>query len=96
MERRKSEKIGDVAQRFLRISGLESPLNEWRLIEAWGEVTGKLVAQRTQDLYISHGVLCVKLRSAVLRAELLLKRSELVQRLNSYVGANVISDIRFA
>lgn len=95
MERRKSEKIGDVAHRFLRMSGLESPLNEWRLIEAWGEVTGNLVAQRTQDLYISHGMLCVKLSSSVLRSELLLKRRELVKQLNSYVGANVISDIRF-
>ena len=50
MERRKSEAISDVLQRFLRQEGLETPLAQYRLIQAWPQVTGKAVANATAEL----------------------------------------------
>ena len=43
MERRKSEKLTNVLLRFMRESGLETPLNQYRLVEAWPEVAGSVV-----------------------------------------------------
>lgn len=95
MERRKEEKVGDIVMRFLRQSQLEQPLNEYRAIQAWGKIAGFAAERSTQKLYIYNQKLFVHLRSAVLRNELLMRRSELVQKINNSVGTQVITDITF-
>lgn len=96
MERRKEESIETVLLRFLRQSQLEAPLNEYRVIQAWGQIAGKAAERYTKDLKIHNQTLYVSLRSAALRTELLMRRSDLVKQLNNVVGSNVITDICFA
>ena len=96
MERRKEENIGNVLLRYLRQSQLETPLNEYRLIQAWAEVAGEPTERLTQNLRIYNQVLYVSLRSATLRNELQMKRSELIRQLNNKVGAKVINNIAFS
>lgn len=96
MERKKEEKISDILMRFLRQNQLESPLNEYRLIQSWEEVAGSAINRNTLNLKIYNQKLFVKLRSAALRSELMMRRSELVKELNHKVGANVIVDICFS
>ena len=93
MERRKPEAIGDVVQRFLREEGLETPLAQYRLIQAWPQVTGKAVAEATTELYIKNQTLYARLTSAVLRSELMMQRQALAYALNQYVQAQVITDV---
>ena len=95
MERRKEEAVADILLRYLRQSQLESPLNEYRLIQAWGRIAGSIAERYTQDLHIYDQKLFVKLRSATARSELLMQRSRLVQKLNAEIGAQVITDIVF-
>ncbi len=95
MERRKEENIGNVLLRYLRQSQLETPLNEYRLIQAWSEVAGEQAERFTQSLRIYNQVLYVGLRSSALRNELQMKRLDLIRQLNNKVGANVISNITF-
>lgn len=95
MERRKSEELGNVLLRYMRETGLESPLNEYRLIEAWIQKKSPPVGAYTEKAYIRNQTLFVKLKSAGLRANLLMQRKLLVKELNSAVGANVIVDIIF-
>ena len=35
MKRNDAEQIGDMIRKFFRLNGLESPLNEYRLVQAW-------------------------------------------------------------
>ena len=95
MKRNNTEQIGDVIRRLLRQEGLETPLNEYRLVEAWKDVVGASIARYTLDLYIKNQTLYVHLSSSVLRQELHMGRKTLVQNLNAYVGAQVIVDIVF-
>lgn len=95
MERRKSELLSAVLSRYLREQGLEGPLLEHRLLAAWPVVAGKLVETYTESTAIRNQTLLVKLRSAPLRANLQMRRTELVDKLNKAVGATVIYDIRF-
>lgn len=93
MERRKSEAIGDVLQRFLREEGLETPLAQYRVIQAWPQVAGKAVANATTELYIKNQTLYARLTSAVLRSELMMQRQALAYALNQYVQAQVITSV---
>ena len=85
----------DVILRTLREQGLETPLKQKRLIEAWPEIAGPLIASYTLNTYIYNQTLYVRLSSPSLRADLSMRRQEFVERLNATVGEQVISDIRF-
>lgn len=81
--------------RNLRSQGLETPLLQKRLIEAWPTVAGEAIARYTTDTSIRNQTLFVRLRVPALRADLNMRRQEFVKRLNEYVGNQVIADIRF-
>lgn len=95
MERRKSEMITDVLHRFMRESGLESPLNEFRILGAWHKVVGEQISKYTQELFIRNQTLFVRLTSPALKSNMMMRRQDLVQELNQEVGAYVIADITF-
>lgn len=95
MKRNDAEQIGTLIRNFLRQESLESPLNEQRLINAWPEVLGPVIASYTSGLYIRNQVLYVHLTSAALRQELMMGRDLLVRNLNRHVGAQVINNIVF-
>lgn len=95
MKRQKALPIGDMIRRFLREEGLESPLNEYRLIQAWESVLGKAISRYTGQMYIKNQTLHVHLTSPALRQDLQMSRQALVRRLNEAVGAQVITDIVF-
>lgn len=95
MFKRSSILIRDIILKNLREQGLETPLLQKRLIDSWSEVMGQLIANYTDDLYIRNQTLFVKLKNPALRSELSLQRQEIVRRLNSHVGSQVIADVRF-
>ena len=95
MRRNNAEQIGDVIRKFFRQNGLESPLNEYRLVQAWDDMVGPAIARYTDNLYIKNQTLYVHLTSAVLRQELMMARELLIKNLNRAVGAQVIVNIVF-
>ena len=95
MRRNDAEAIGDMIRKFFRVNGLESPLNEYRLVQAWKDVVGPVITRYTSNLYIKNQILYVHLTSSVLRQELMMGRDILVRNLNEKVGAQVIVSIIF-
>ena len=79
----------------LRAQGLETPLLQKRVVDAWPVVAGQTVARYTQDVVIRNQTLYVRLSSPALRAELSMRSQQLVQTLNDYVQSQVIANIRF-
>lgn len=95
MERTKAESISDLVNQYLRYEGLETPLNQHRLIESWPKVMGEGIVPFTGDMFIKNQTLHIKIKSAVLKQELMMTRAKIVTQLNSAVGAQVIADIKF-
>jgi len=95
MFKRREQAIGDLIMRNLRAQGLETPLLQKRLIEAWPTVAGEAIARYTTGVRIYNQTLFVNLSIPALRADLSMRRQEFVDRLNEYVGNQVIADIRF-
>lgn len=91
----KSEHVGDVVRQFLRSEGLETPLNQHKLIAAWPEVMGEGIRRYTGEVFIKNQTLFVQIRSSVLRQELNMTKANLIAKLNGYVNAQVICDIKF-
>ena len=87
--------IGELILKNLRAQGLETPLQQKRLIEAWPEVMGDMIAGYTQEVFIRNQTLHVRLTNPALRADLSMMRAEIVKKLNTAVGSQVIVEIRF-
>ena len=95
MERRQSEEISSVLLRFLRLAGLETPLNEYRALMAWPSVADEAFGRYTEAVGIRNQVLTVRVSSPAARATLMMQRSNLVKKLNEMIRAQVIADISF-
>ena len=93
MRRTNSESIGDLIRHYLRQQGLESPLNQYRLIQGWAHVMGPIIARYTKDIAIRNQTLYLHISSPAVRQEIIMQRQELTNRLNAYVGAQVINNI---
>lgn len=94
MFRRNVQTLDEVLMKMLRAQGLETPLLQKRLVDAWDTVAGPTVARYTTQKYIKNQTLYVRIANPALRQDLSMMRSQLLQRLNSHVGAMVIADIR--
>ena len=95
MFKRDVKAVKELILKTLREQGLETPLLQKRLMEAWPVVAGEAISRYTGSVSIRNQTLYVHLTSPALRADLSMQRSEYVKRLNEYVGSQVISDIRF-
>ena len=95
MKRNNTEKLGDVIMQLLRQEGLETPLNQYRLIDSWKDVVGPVIFRHTTNIYIKNQTLYVQLSSSVIRQELQMGRELFIKNLNSRVGAQVITKIIF-
>ena len=95
MFKRRPASLADVVRLYLRESGMETPLLQKRLIEAWDKVTGPIVAKKKKKKKIRNQTLFVQINNPALKADLMMMQSQLVKRLNNEVGAFIIAEIRF-
>ncbi len=95
MKKNEALNVGDLIRRYLREEGLETPLNEYRLIQAWPSVVGPGMNAYTSNLFIKNQSLFVHVSSPAARQELMMRREHLVKVLNEQVGAQVIVNIIF-
>ena len=95
MFKRDVKSIKELILKNLRTQGLEMPLQQKRLIDAWPVVMGDMIANYTSNLYIRNQTLWVHLTSTALRADLMMMRQQIVKKLNDAVGSQVIADVQF-
>ena len=95
MRKSNTERVDAVIQQFLRINGIETPYNQYRLVKAWPSVMGSLVQRYTGDIFIKNQTLYVQITSPAVKQNLMMEHRSLARRLNEYVGAQVIEDIHF-
>ena len=94
MFKRRVLSLDDVVGQFLRHEGLETPLQQKRLIDAWGKVAGNVVEKYTAEKFIRNQTLFVKIQNPAVRSDLSMMRSELVRKLNAEVGSMLITDVK--
>ncbi len=87
--------VGAAIQDLARHLGLEKNLDDFQAITSWPEVVGEQIAKVTQAQRMENGVLFVSVSTAPWRAELSMKRIEIMEKINAALGKNVVKEIRF-
>ncbi len=98
MIKRNARDIGTIIKEVLnerdsQLSHLKIGVAEKRVIRGWYEVLGEGVAAYTSNVYFNSGVLIVYLKSSVLRAELMMNKKGLIDKLNEHAEMKIIRDI---
>lgn len=94
IRRTTTRSLQEIIKEFLRENRLDGKLMERELIRNWENVTGKMVARSTHNIYIKDRTLFVEIRSSVIKNELSMIREGLVKALNESVGQDLIDEIR--
>ncbi len=95
MKRRQSKDLDSLINAYLRLEGLETPLNEYRAVQSWPTIAGPAVARYTKNVQLRNGVMRIKLSSPALRQNLMMERTNLAQRINEHIGAQVVTEVVF-
>ncbi len=88
--------LKEVIDRWLKAYKLDVKMKEIEVVNAWPELMGTAVANRTKEISIRNKTLYLKMESSVMRDELAHGKSIIIQRVNEHAGFEIINDIWFA
>lgn len=87
--------IGDAIDNLLHAYKINGRFDEAALINAWSEVMGKAIAQRTSRLFIKKEVLFVEVNSGPLKHQLNMSKQKILDNFKSHLGKSVVQEIIF-
>lgn len=94
MLKRNAQQLNDILSEFFNENPeLKTSVAEHRAVSAWRELLGEGVAHYTKNVYFKRNVLHVQLTSSVLRAELIMNKQNLIDKLNEHAGMEIVKDI---
>lgn len=93
MEKQDAQPIGEILNQFLNISQLENQAFGEQIAEIWQEVLGDEITKETQRIFLQSGYLFIELKSAALKNELMMKRTQIKNSLNKKLGNEVINSV---
>lgn len=91
----KPKSIGHLLGTVIKDLGIQRRIDETRATEAWPVIAGAAIGGATTSIWMRGGTLYVKVKSAVWRQELHLRRDEWRTRLNAHLGEDIVREIRF-
>jgi hypothetical protein len=96
MQKKNAQPLSEALSDFFNEnSALRVKMSQQRVVRGWNELFGEGVSGYTGNLYFNRDTLYVHLTSAVLRAELMMIKEELIKKLNDHAETPVVRDIVF-
>nr|WP_239406080.1 DUF721 domain-containing protein [Alistipes sp. An66] len=93
MRRTKTMLMGDLLEEFFKRPYVAAKVAEGKLPDTWRDIVGEEAARQTVELRLENRVLYVRLRSSVLRSELLYQREALRDEINRRSGVRLVSSV---
>jgi len=87
--------LGEALDELVRKLGIKKKLLEYEAVLRWEEIVGEKIARATTPTKISRGVLFVSVRTSAWRNELTMRKKEIMLKINSTLGQEVVLDIKF-
>lgn len=75
--------------------GIGARIREYDAVTRWNEIVGSQIARVTEAVKIEKGVLVVRVQNSPWRNELTLMKKDMMVKLNSALGEEIVKDIRF-
>lgn len=93
MKRRNEQTIGEVLKTYLKAHGLQRQMAEAEVLDQFALLVGTSKMRYCGEVRFRSGTLCVEVRSAALKNELMMNRKYLMDELNRKAGMDVVERI---
>lgn len=87
--------LGESLRLLLRNLEIETKVKEHMAAGSWSQIVGEAVAKISEVDRVEDGVLFVKVESSSWRNELAFMRREIISKINTMLGEEIIHEIRF-
>lgn len=81
--------------KLLNVYKLKGKFDETSVVALWPELMGRAISNRTTQIYVSQKKLFVRIESSVIKNEMLMVKTGIIQKINERAGVEVITDIIF-
>ena len=85
--------IKEVFEELIKAYRWEGDLDVVRLENSWEQIVGRIIAGHTTRLTVKNRILYINVDSSVIRSELMIARSKIVEAINKEMGGKMIDDI---
>ena len=94
LPKRETERsVSELIHTLFKKHNIDEKLFEQQILNSWEAIIGKTIARHTTSLYVNNRVLHLAVNAAALKAELLITKTQIINKVNEYLKSNFISDI---
>jgi hypothetical protein len=95
MGRTNDKSLKEAIEQMLQVYKIKRKYVETGIKASWPQLVGKSVANRTKEIYIHDKKLFLRIESSVIKNELILMRSQIIEKINNETKSVLIEDIIF-
>ena len=93
MKDNRDQSLREVIEELIKAYRWEGKLDVVKLRNSWANIVGTIIANHTTKLEVRNKTLYIKLDSSVIRNELMMARTKIIEAINKEMGSNMIKDI---
>jgi predicted nucleic acid-binding Zn ribbon protein len=95
MRKTNDKTLKEAIEQMLNVYKIKRRFDETGVITAWPELVGKSVANRTKELFVRDKKLFLRIESSVIKNELMLMRSQIIEKINNEAKSVLVEEIIF-
>ena len=95
MRKANDKTLKEAIEQMLQVYKIKKRYDETAVIANWPQLVGKPVANRTKELFIHDKKLFLRIESSVIKNELMLMRSQIINKINEEAKAVLVEEIIF-
>ncbi|SEO19378.1 DUF721 domain-containing protein [Mucilaginibacter sp. AW1-7] len=95
MRKTNDKSLKEAIEQMLNVYKIKRRYDETGVVAAWPELVGKSVANRTKELFIRDKKLFLRIESSVIKHELMLMRSQIIDKINAEAKGILVEEIVF-
>jgi len=95
MRKANDKTLKEAIEQMLQVYKIKKRYDETAVIANWPELVGKPVANRTKELFIHDKKLFLRIESSVIKNELMLMRTQIINKINEEAKGVLVEEIIF-
>ncbi len=95
MRKTNDKTLKEAIDQMLQVYKIKKRFDETGIIAHWPQLVGKSVANRTKELFIHDKKLFLRIESSVIKNELMLMRTQIINKINEEAKTTLVEEIIF-
>jgi predicted nucleic acid-binding Zn ribbon protein len=95
MRKANDKSLKEAIEQMLQVYKIKKRYDETAVIANWPQLVGKSVANRTKELFIRDKKLFLRIESSVIKNELMLMRTQIINKINDEAKGILVEEIIF-